>query len=161
VPASRPYLLIDVDGVLNPYAAEICPEPFREYDFFPGEAAVRLAEIHGEWLRDLAGVFDLVWATGWQHKADELIAPKLGLPRLPVIEFEFPGAPFQPFVKVPWIDRFVGDRALAWIDDMITPEAEAWAAGRAAPTLLVAIDPAIGLSEDVVDDLKDWASGFA
>lgn len=156
----RPYLLLDVDGVLNPFAAEACPESYREYDFFPGEEAVRLAEIHGEWLRDLTSAFDLVWATGWQHRADELIAPRLGLPRLPVIEFDFPGVPFQPFLKVPSIDRFVGDRPLAWLDDMITPEAEAWAAGRTAPTLLVAVDPAIGLTEHAVEDLRTWAAGL-
>ena len=79
VSAESPYLLLDVDGVLNPFAAEVCPEPYREYDFFPGEEAVRLADVHGEWLRDLARTFDLVWATGWGHQADQFIAPTLGL----------------------------------------------------------------------------------
>ena len=154
--AVRPYLLLDVDGVLNPFAAEVCPESYREYDFFPGEEAVRLAEVHGEWLRDLADTFDLVWATGWGHQADRLIAPTLGLPRLPVIVF--PGVRFVPAAKVPAIHSFVGDRPLAWLDDVITSEAQIWAAERSVPTLLVPVDPTIGLTERTVEELRVWAS---
>jgi hypothetical protein len=155
----RPYLLLDVDGVLNPFAAEVCPEPYREYDFFPGEEAVRLAVVHGEWLRDLAETFDLVWATGWGHQADLLIAPTLGLPRLPVIVFT--GVRFVPAAKVPAIHSYVGDRPLAWLDDIITPEAEAWASERRAPTLLVPVDPTVGLTESTVEELKEWASNLS
>jgi hypothetical protein len=158
VPAIRPYLLLDVDGVLNPFAAEVCPEPYREYDFFPGEDAVRLADVHGEWLRDLARTFDLVWATGWGHQADQFIAPTLGLPRLPVILF--PRIAFDPALKVPAIDDYVGDRPLAWLDDIVTPEAQSWAAARTAPTLLVAVDPAVGLTAEIVAELKRWAAGI-
>jgi hypothetical protein len=155
---ARPYLLLDVDGVLNPFAAEVCPEPYREYAFFPGEEAVRLAEVHGEWLRDLGEMFDLVWATGWMHQADRLIAPTLGLPRLPVIVF--PPGPFDPAAKVPAIHSYVGDRPVAWLDDLITPEAEVWAAERTAPTLLVSVDPTIGLTAGAVEELKVWAANL-
>ena len=33
----RPALLLDVDGVLNPYGTVTCPEGFTEYDLFPGK----------------------------------------------------------------------------------------------------------------------------
>jgi hypothetical protein len=36
---TRPVLLVDVDGVLNPWMAEGCPEGFETYDFFAGERA--------------------------------------------------------------------------------------------------------------------------
>jgi hypothetical protein len=156
VSVAPPYLLLDVDGVLNPFAAEICPEPYREYDFFPGEEAVRLAEVHGEWLRDLAETFELVWATGWGHQADQFIAPTLGLPRLPVIAF--PRVPFDPAEKVPAIHAYVGERPLAWLDDIITLEAQVWAAERSAATFLVPVDPAIGLTAETVAELKRWAA---
>lgn len=29
---SKPLLLLDVDGVLNPFAADSCPEEYREHD---------------------------------------------------------------------------------------------------------------------------------
>jgi hypothetical protein len=38
----RPVLLLDIDGVLNPFAAARCPAGYTEYDLFPGEEPVRL-----------------------------------------------------------------------------------------------------------------------
>jgi hypothetical protein len=43
-----PALLLDVDGVLNPYDTAEYPAGFREYDLFPGEEPVRLCAAHGE-----------------------------------------------------------------------------------------------------------------
>ncbi len=37
----KPLILVDVDGVLNPYAADVCPEGYREYHFFPDQEPVR------------------------------------------------------------------------------------------------------------------------
>ena len=46
----RALLLVDVDGVLNPWGDECCPAGFSEYDLFPGDdEPVRLAVIHGAW----------------------------------------------------------------------------------------------------------------
>ncbi|MGH8909384.1 MAG: hypothetical protein ACRD0K_23540 [Egibacteraceae bacterium] len=153
----NPLLLVDVDGVLNPFAAEACPEGFREYDFFaPGsEQMVRLSGSHGQWLRDLSAKFDLIWATGWGHEAGRLISPVLGLPRFPTIVF--PPSPFDPSWKLPTIEAFVGEQPLAWIDDILSPTVQAWAAQRTAPTLLIAIDPAIGLTFKAVEQLHAWA----
>ena len=117
----KPLLLVDVDGVLNPYAADCCPDGYQEYNFFPGEEPVRLCPIHGRWLRELANRFDLVWATGWGDAAHRHISPVLGLPQFPAIVF--PSGRFHPAQKVPAIDAYAGDRALAWIDDLLTPEA--------------------------------------
>jgi len=156
---TRPLLLVDVDGVLNPYAAETCPEGYREYDFFPEEEPVRLAEVHGMWLRELAEVFDLAWATGWGDLAHRLISPVLGLPAFPAVVF--PQVPFPPVEKLPAIRDFVGDRPLAWMDDVITPEAKQWAAERAAPTLLIYVDPVVGLTQATAAKARAWAERFA
>ena len=66
---TRPLLLVDVDGLLNPYAADTCPEGYCEFNFFEGEEPVRLADVHGKWLRELGEVLTLVWATGWGDEA--------------------------------------------------------------------------------------------
>ncbi|MDT0266441.1 hypothetical protein RM844_09040 [Streptomyces sp. DSM 44915] len=153
--AALPLLLLDVDGVLNPYAAEHCPDGYREYPFFPDEdPPIRLCAEHGGWLADLGQLFELAWATGWEDEANVYLAPALGLPQLPVVRF--PPVPFPPAAKVPAIDAFAGDRPAAWVDDVHPPEAWAWQRGRSAPTLLVTADPAGGLTRAMVDRLVAW-----
>lgn len=84
----RPLLLLDVDGVLNPFASPTCPPGYREHDFFPDDdPPVRLNESHASWLPLLATRFDLAWATGWEDEANTYLSPLFGLPRLPVIRF--------------------------------------------------------------------------
>lgn len=151
-----PLLLLDVDGVLNPYAAPGCPPGYTEHDFFPGEDPVRICTGHGQWLAELATRFQLVWATAWEVHANRLLAPLLQLPDLPVIRFQ-PDS-FQPFDKLPWVIEYAMDRPLAWIDDMLTEEAHDWAARRATPTLLIDIDPAEGLTRPVVGQCLRWAA---
>ncbi|MDH6136503.1 hypothetical protein P3T37_005931 [Kitasatospora sp. MAA4] len=154
MPHDLPLLLLDVDGVLNPFAAASCPPGFREYRFFPGEDEVRLNRDHGRWLVTLAERYEIVWATGWEEEANQFISPVLGLPRLPVICF--PPKPFDPSEKVPAVAAFVGDRPAAWVDDALTPSAHEWADGREAATLLMDADPSVGLTPDMVERLMAW-----
>jgi hypothetical protein len=149
-----PLLLVDVDGVLNPFAAAACPPGYTEHELFPGEEPVRVCAEHGRWLRELAAVFELTWATAWGAQVNRLLAPLLGLPDLPVIGF--PPAPFHPGYKLPHIISYAEGRPLIWIDDELTAEAHAWAAARAAPALLIGIDPAEGLTRGVVDRALRW-----
>jgi len=155
----RPLLLVDVDGVLNPWRAVGCPAGFREYRFFPGER-VLLSEGHGELLRSLATSFELVWATAWEHKANRLICPVISLPELPVIEFPLT-APDYLFRKLPAVIDSVGDRPCAWIDDEHQPAHYHWALERGVPTLIVDIDPAEGLTAQVAAQLAEWAAALA
>lgn len=154
--AAKPLPFMDVDGVLNPYAAAICPEGYRNYDFFPNEQPIRLAQVHGEWLRQLAVPFDIVWATGWGNDANRLIAPVLGLPRFPAL---IPSRrPFYPAEKVQHVVALAGHRILAWVDDDFADSALRWTADRRTPTLLIAVDPSIGLTERHVAQLRTWAA---
>src|SRR5690349_5469444 len=136
----KPLLLLDVDGVLIPYAAPEQPAGFEQHPLL--DELVWLAPRHGAWLRPLLDRFELVWATGWEHDANRLIAPILGLPELPVIEF--PRGADGRFFKLPTIMRFAAGRPMVWIDDELTSAAHAWAAGRIPPALLIDVDPAIG-----------------
>jgi hypothetical protein len=154
----RPLLLVDVDGVLNPWRAFEIPAGFREYSFFPGDR-VLLSEGHGALLRELAGSFELVWATAWEHRANRLICPVIGLPELPVIEFPLGGRDFF-FRKLPAVIESVGDRPCAWIDDEHRPDHDDWARDRGVPTLIVDIDPAVGLTARVAADLAEWAANL-
>ncbi len=148
----KPLLLLDVDGVLNPYAAPACPPGYAEHDFFAGEEPVRLCAAHGSWLRELAGRFELIWATGWGAEANRLLAPLLEVPELPVITF-----PSIPFEKLPGVIAYAGERPLVWIDDEHSAKDHAWAAERRSPTLLIAADPAEGLTRLAIDQALAWA----
>lgn len=144
---------MDVDGVLNPYPD--CPDGFHEYALFPGDdEPVRLAARHGDWLRELTEHFAMAWASSWEDEANAHLCPHFGLPRLPFVVF--PPTPFPPSAKVPAIGGFVGDRAVAWVDDILTSEARTWAQERTAPTLLVEVDPAVGLTRSAVDEPLEW-----
>jgi hypothetical protein len=148
-------LLLDVDGVLNPYPD--CPHGFDEHELFPeDDEPVRLASAHGEWLRQLAERFLLVWASSWGEEANRLLCPHFGLRELPVVPL--PPAPFDPAAKVPAVDAFLGSRPAAWLDDIVTPEASLWASMRSQPTLLVEVEPSEGLTRPIVDRLVVWAT---
>jgi len=153
----RPLLLIDVDGVLNPLVVQPpghVPPGFTAYDL--ADHRVLLAAHHGAWLSDLASDFDLVWATTWEHDADRLIAERVGLPRgLPVITFDWPQTGWT--AKLPDVIRFVGDRPVAWIDDVLGPDVHDWASSRSAPTLLIQPDHRVGLTLPDIDRLREFA----
>lgn len=152
---STPLLLLDVDGVLNPYAAPACPPGYTEHALFAGEEPVRVCAAHGQWLQELAARFELVWATAWGDNANRLLAPLLGLASLPVVGF--PPPPFSPQDKLTAIRRFAQNRPLVWIDDQLAHEAHAWAARRSTPALLISIEPAEGLTRPVIDQALRWA----
>jgi hypothetical protein len=146
---ARPLALIDVDGVLNPYGAVTCPSGYAEHDLFPGEDPVRVCASHGPLLLSLAEHAELTWATSWDDNANRLLGPLLGLPELPYIPC------FQPQInhydKFPAIARGVGPRPLVWFDDLHSVQAVEWARHRAAPTRLIHVDPAVGLTGDDVE----------
>jgi hypothetical protein len=71
-----------------------------------------------------------------------------------------PELPFDPDLKVAAVDAFIGDRSVAWLDDAFGDAARRWARHRGAPTLLVDVDPAIGLTFEMVTVLADWRSSL-
>jgi hypothetical protein len=153
----RPLLFVDIDGVLNPYAADQCPTGYIEHDLFPAdEERVRICQEHGAWLHELSAVFELVWASSWSEEDRLVLGAVLDLPTFSGAVV-LPSGEFEPREKVPAVATVAGDRALAWIDDLLTPEAYAWAETRSAPTLLLPVDPSSGLMRDEVDELIHWA----
>jgi hypothetical protein len=157
-----PILFLDVDGVISLFgfaaSAEQLPGPLHWIDgiahFIPedvGERLVRLAER-----------FELVWATGWEERANEHLPFILGLPfrDLPYLTFDGRAVFGSAHWKLEAIDAYAADRPAAWIDDNIDDECMAWAAGRSAPTVIVKTDPAVGLTDEHVEELLRWADGL-
>jgi len=149
-------LLVDFDGVLNPFAATECPPGFIEYGLsvFPGEGPVRLNAEHTRWLRDLGALYDLAWATACPEDLNRYCHALIGLDPMPRVPM--PPPPFHPDAKVPAVATYVGDRAVAWLGDAFGESARRWARTRRAPTLLVDVDASIGLTARAVSTLTDW-----
>jgi hypothetical protein len=151
-------LFVDIDGVLNPYGGPL-PDGFDEHSLFPeDEWPVRVNQRHSAWLHGLARHYDLAWGSSWTVPDRAALATVLDLPEF-AAAVTLPTGQFDPDLKVHAIDLVAEGRALAWIDDMLTPAAHAWAEGRDAPTLLIPIDPASGLTRAHVDQLVAWAIG--
>ena len=155
----KPLLLLDIDGVLNPWAAQVCPDGFQEHALFTSDdESIRVAAVHGPWIRELEAKFEVVWASAWGAES-RLLGELLGLPDYPVVVF--PSTPFRPRDKVFAIADYVGDRPCAWVDDQHTNEGRKWAESRGVPTFLWSIDPAIGLAYGDVERLADWAASLS
>jgi hypothetical protein len=153
----KPLLMVDIDGVISLFGFPPEDRPdgsFHSIDgifhFLSSSAAAHLLE--------LVSVFDLVWCSGWEEKANEYLPLLLGLPNvLPFLSFVRSPGKANAHWKLDAIDDYAGSRPLAWIDDAFNDSCHEWAAARATPTLLVQTDPAVGLTSKDVELLSAWA----
>ncbi len=160
MPADHPILALDVDGVISLFGFDgpVDQAPGR-FHLISGMAHC-IPEEAGELLARLAEVYEIVWATGWEDRANEMLPAILGLPGdLPFLTFDGRARFGTAHWKVEAIDEYAGDRPVAWIDDCLDETCHAWAQGRRAPTLLVPTRSDQGLTEEHVEALLAWANG--
>jgi hypothetical protein len=151
----RPLLFVDIDGVISLFGFPTARPPAGDWLNVDGLPHL-ISATAGEHLLRLADVFDLVWSSGWEERADEHLPHLFRLPvRPPFLTFAV--APAMRHWKLASIERHAGDRPLAWIDDTFDDSCHAWAAARRAPTLLVCTDPAVGMTGEHVRRLEAWA----
>lgn len=106
----------------------------------------------------LLDAFEVVWATGWEERANEHLPWLLGLPgELPTLRFDGRAIWARAHWKIDAIDEYAGERPAAWIDDSFDDECYRWAEERQAPTLLVRTDPPVGIDEEHVERLLAFA----
>lgn len=165
-PASRPLLLMDVDGVLNAFGAWdrllAGLDPTGDEDgptLRPARADgyhLLINRDHARWLARLESLFEIVWATMWQERAPAAFAPHLGIgDTWPWIDFSHyatsdvkgrTGAGVAGY-KFPGVLATVGERPAVWVDDDLDPFHHEWAEARTAagiPTLVVQPFPDTG-----------------
>jgi hypothetical protein len=156
----RPILAIDIDGVISLFGFDE-PPPAGVARFELIDGVVHCISLPaGERLLRLGPFFDMVWATGWEEKANDYMPNVLAMPELPVLTFK--GA--TRFGSAHWklfpIDECGRGRPLAWIDDSFDDSCYEWAHKRREPTLLVPTESALGLEEAHTDALIAWARGL-
>jgi hypothetical protein len=193
--ASRPLLLVDIDGVISLFGVQTgAPGAPTEADGSALDGSFHsiegiphfLSATAAAHLLSLAAHFELVWASGWEERANEHLPHLLGLPpSLPFLRFprgvvvagagtipggfvagvgerggsDSPAGPQTTLAhwKLESVDAYAGERPLAWIDDAFNPACHEWAATRAAATLLVPTHPDRGLTSREARVLEAWA----
>jgi len=154
---SRPILAIDVDGVISLFGFEEPPErSLARFQLVDGMVHC-ISLVAGDRLVRLGEHFELVWATGWEEKANFYLPDLLGIPELPVISFDGAARFGSAHWKLGPLDEFAQGRALDWIDDNFNEGCYEWAEEREEPTLLVPTEPHLGIEEVHVEALESWA----
>jgi hypothetical protein len=153
--ADRPLLAVDIDGVISLFGFEERP-PQTQVQLVDGiPHCISLPT--GDRLLRLSESFELVWASGWEDKANFYLPQILGLPELPHVSFEIAARSGGAHWKLAGLEEVAGARAIAWIDDNFDASCYEWAERRPAPTLLVPTEPHLGLEEGHVEALNAWA----
>jgi hypothetical protein len=151
-----PLLFLDVDGVISLFG-------FDTDGTIPGRFYSIDGILHcissscGPLLGTLRERFELVWATGWEEKANEYLPHLLEMPALPTLTFDGRAQFGTAHWKLDAIDEYAGDRPAAWIDDSLDETCERWAAARRAPTLLIRTESGVGLAQEHVRALIRFA----
>jgi hypothetical protein len=163
---TKPILAVDIDGVISVFGFHGAGEPANASEA-PGEYHLIDGMLHciamptGERLNRLAQSYELVWASGWEDRANDHLPTILGVPKLPYLTFDGRAQFGTAHWKLDALEEYAGKRPLAWIDDSLDESCYEWADRREAPTLLIPTDSAVGLEEGHVEALEAWVrDGF-
>jgi hypothetical protein len=166
--SDKPILAVDVDGVISLFGFERPREPGDSGPSgIPGEFHLIDGLLHciamdtGPRLKRLSSTYELIWASGWEDRANDHLPSLLGIPELPHLTFDGRAQFGTAHWKLEALDEYSGDRPLAWVDDSFDRSCYEWSEGRAAPTLLIPTESDVGLTDAHVGALEAWVrDGF-
>jgi hypothetical protein len=150
----QPLVFLDVDGPLIPFGA---PDGYPAYTSVRegNPLLVRIDPALGPRLAALPG--ELVWATTWVDVANEVVAPLLGLPPLPVVTWADGSIDEGLHWKTRQLCTWADGRPFAWIDDEITDVDQAWVTKHyRGAALLHRIDARVGLTNADFESVTTW-----
>ncbi len=157
--SEKPILAVDVDGVISLFGFEDTPDECR---FEMVDGMMHCISLRaGERLQRLSEHYQLIWATGWEEKANFYLPNLLGVGELPYLSFDGAARFGSAHWKLGPLAEYGGERALAWIDDNFDESCYQWAQERPFPTLLVPTEPERGLGEVETEALTAWARSLA
>jgi hypothetical protein len=167
-PDDAPILAVDIDGVISLFGFDQALEPGQgDPGSAPGEYHLIDGMLHcialetGPRLNRLGELYELVWASGWEARANDHLPGILGLPELHYLSFDGRARFGTAHWKLAALDEYAGSRPLAWIDDSLDSSCYEWAEERSAPTLLVPTESDVGLLDLHVEALERWVrDGF-
>jgi hypothetical protein len=158
-----PILAVDIDGVISLFGFDEPVEPGQIHPSqAPGEFHLIDGMLHcialetGPRLNRLSELYELVWASGWEARANDHLPGILGVPELPYLTFDGRARFGTAHWKLEALDEYAGSRPLAWVDDSLDASCHDWADERSAPTLLVPTEPDVGLLDLHVEVLEAW-----
>lgn len=157
---TNPILLLDVDGVLNPYSSKFTPENYNTHFFTVpnGTFKVYLNPLDGEKLLSLG--YDLMWATSWEDDANIHIGPNIGLPTLPVIHLPrvYSTKDWRLYFKTETIlkEMNVLGRSYVWVDDAVTLRDHRFLVlNSTVPCATLRVNAATGLTDEDFERLRE------
>lgn len=184
----KPVLFVDIDGVVSLFGFPSNAVPARCVWHQVDGVIHLLSHEAADHLLVLAGLYEIVWCSGWEDRANDHLPHLLGLGPYPHLRFGRRSAPVRSDTasrsnpaarsqtvaagdtaahrdttghwKLDAIATHAGGRPLAWIDDDVNDAAREWARRRAAPTIIVETEPATGLTADLAQRLRAWALGY-
>lgn len=154
-------ILLDIDGVLNPVARVAGPGQGPE---------LVMSETRIALVRRLAALGRIAWVSTWPAEQRMGLEKQLQLPveplRVPLpwslSESDAPTPKLRPVSR--WLEKMelLGEAewdAVVWIDDVLGPDARAWAQQYNHPVLLEKPLPAQGLTEVHVVAVEVFVNG--
>ncbi|MEU4224318.1 HAD domain-containing protein [Nonomuraea sp. NPDC026600] len=161
----RPLILLDVDGVLNPWHKQgptwLSVKAICDGVTYP----VVLNPEHGPMLLQLAQETGakLVWATTWEEHANQEIGPLIGLPELPVIAVNSGGEVPRVHPKTPPVAEYVNRRPFVWFDDDLERADRLHLKHHAnvGAFRIIDVGPRKGLTGRHIEQAAEWLAAFA
>jgi len=114
---NKPILAVDVDGVISLFGFET-PPPNEEAKFELVDGMVHcISLLAGQRLKRLAEHYEMIWASGWEDRANDYLPNILALPELPFLTFDGAARFGSAHWKLGPLDEYCQGRAMAWVDD--------------------------------------------
>src|ERR1044072_4372398 len=116
---SKPIVAVDVDEVISLFGFDEPPDKSEaRFELVDGMVHC-ISLVAGERVKRLGEQYDLIWASGWEAKANDYLPNIIGVPELPFLEFDGAARFGSAHWKLASLDKYGRGRPLAWTGDSL------------------------------------------